>query len=330
MKVAIFSAQPFDIDAFKGIGHKHDLIFLSERLDRDSAPLARDAGAVCVTPTDIVDAPVIRALASGQTSLIVVRSSFFDNVDFRAAERCGLTVKWLPGFAPHAIAEHAAGLLLSATRKIPRALARVRRGDFSLDGLAGSNLYEKTVGVIGMGRIGRAFARIMLGFGCKLLGHDQRDDAGAGLPEVEIVSLDELLKRSDIISLHCDMNQYTTPVIDYAALEAVKPGVVLVNTAGGQLVDTQALLTSLKEGRIGAYAADVYQNERDLFQRKFDSLDSVTDPVLVSLVSQPGVLLTPHLGFLTVEAMHQVARTVVNEITYYENLTGGTADQLMI
>jgi len=330
MKVAIFSAQPFDTDAFKGIGHKHDLIFLSGRLDRDSAPLAKEAGAVCVTPTDIVDAPVIRVLASGRTSLIVVRSSFFDNVDFRAAERYGLTVKWLPGFAPHAIAEHAAALLLSVTRKIPLALERVRQGDFTLEGLAGSNLYEKTVGIIGMGRIGRAFARIMLGFGCKLLGHDQRGDADTGMPEVEIVSVDELLKRSDIISLHCDMNQFTIPVIDQAALKAVKPGLVLLNTAGGQLVDTKALVKALKEGRIGAYAADVYQNERDIFQRKFDSPDKIPDPLLISLLSQPGVLLTPHLGFLTAEAMHQVARTVINEITYYENLTGGTTDRLMI
>jgi D-lactate dehydrogenase len=170
----------------------------------------------------------------------------------------------------------------------------------------------------------------MLGFGCNLLGHDARGDAGAGMPEVEIVSLDELLKRSDVISLHCDMNQFTTPVIDQAALKAVKPGLILVNTAGGQLVDTNALLKALKEGRIGAYAADVYHHERDIFLRSFGSLDNVTDPVLVSLVSQPGVLLTPHLGFLTVEAMHQVARTVINEITYYENLTGGTTDRLMI
>lgn len=330
MKVAIFSAQPFDIDAFKGIGQKHEIIFFSERLEPDTAGLARDAQAVCVFSSDVVSAPTIRALAAGQTSLIVVRASFFDNVDFKAAEQYGMTVKWLAGFAPHAIAEHAVGLLLSISRKIPAALDRVRRGDFTLDGLMGFNLYEKTVGVIGMGRIGRAFAQIMLGFGCKVIGHDSRGDAGSGMPDVKNVSLAELLTQSDIISLHCDLNQFTSPVIDEAALNSVKPGCVLINTAGGELVDTRALLEAIGQQRISGYGADVYQGERDIFQRKFDSLDKIDDPTLVSLITHPGVLLTPHLGFLTMEAMHQVARTVINEITYFENLTGGPADRLMI
>ena len=172
MKVAYYSAKPYDIEAFREDHPRHDIQFLSESLNADTAKLAKDSDALCISPNDKVTDLTLKNLTSDKPSLIVVRSSGFDNVDFNAAQRYKITVKWLPGFAPHAIAEHAVALLLSLNRKTPQAFERIHRGDFSCEGLMGFNLCGKTVGVIGLGRIGSAFARIMLGFGCKIIAFD--------------------------------------------------------------------------------------------------------------------------------------------------------------
>jgi len=330
MKVAFFSAKPYDIEAFKEDNPRHDIQFLSEGLDSDTAKLANDSDALCISPNDQVNDLTLKNLTPGKPSLIVVRSSGFDNVDFNAAQRHRITVKWLPGFAPHAIAEHAVALLLSLVRKTPQIFERVQHGNFSIEGLMGFNLYGKTVGIIGMGRIGSCFARIMLGFGCNVLAYDPVKKNDLISDGVTYVSLKKIFEQSDIISLHCALNEFNTGIISRSVLKSVKPDLILINTARGNLVDTTAVLDALKEHRISGYGADVYEKEGNAFYHKFESLRKVNDPLLVSLIKQPGVLLTPHLGFLTFEAMQQVARTVINELTYYENMNNGSADRLMV
>lgn len=330
MKVAYFSAKPYDIEAFREDNPRHDFQFISERLDADTARLGAGSDALCISPNDIVNDLTLKNLTPGKPSLIVVRSSGFDNVDFNAAQKYRVTVKWLPGFAPHAIAEHAVALLLSLNRKIPQISERVHQGDFSVENIMGSNFCGKTVGIIGMGRIGNAFARIMLGFGCKVIAFDSEKKTDSNTGWVTHVPLKELFKQSDIISIHCNLNEFSSEIVDRAALLSVKPNLILINTARGKLVDTRAVLDALKEHRIRGYGADVYENEGNIFYHKFDSLDAINDPLLASLIRQPGVLLTPHVGFLTAEAMQQVARTVINELTYYENLTNGSSDRLII
>jgi D-lactate dehydrogenase len=330
MKVAYFSTKPYDIETFRAEKPRHDITFLSESLDANTAKLGDGSDALCISPNDMVDDSTLKNLTPGKPSLIVVRSSGFDNVDFDAAQRYQITVKWLPGFSPHAVAEHAVALLLSLNRKISEAFERVRQGDFSVDGLMGFNLCGKTVGVIGMGRIGGAFARIMLGFGCKVMAFDASKKIDLNTEGISYVSLKEIFKQSDIISLHCDLNTLSSELVNRATLKSVKPNLILINTARGKLVDTKAVLDALKEHRISGYGADVYENEAKTFYHKFGSLDKVNDPLLTSLIQQPGVVLTPHIGFLTTEAMQQLARTVINELTYYESQTDGSSDRLMI
>lgn len=331
MKVAYFSAKPHDIEAFEKHNSGHDFQFFPESLNDKTIKLANSADALCVSPNDTVNEFTLKNLTQqGKPSLIIVRSISFDNVDLNAAQRYQITVKGLPGFAPHAIAEHAVALLLSLNRRIPQAFERINQGYFSVEGLMGFNLCKKTVGIIGLGRIGSTFARIMLGFGCKIIAFDPLKRVDPTIEDITFVPLKELFKQSDIISLHCEQNEISSGIISRAALQSVRPNLILINTAGGELVDTEAVLNALKEHRISGYGADVYANEKNVFYHKFDSLEEVNDTLLISLIRQPGVLLTPHIGFLTSEAMHQVARTVINELTYFENLTNGTADQLII
>jgi D-lactate dehydrogenase len=330
MKVAYYSAMPYDIEAFREDHPRHDIEFFTESLNADTAKLAEDSDALCISPNNKVTDLTLKNLTSGKPSLIVVRSLSFDNIDINEAQRYQITVKGLAGFAPHAIAEHAVALLLSLNRRIPQAYERVNQGDFSAEGLMGFNLYRKTVGIIGLGRIGSTFAGIVHGFGCKVIAFDPLKKADSAIEDITFVSLKELFKQSDIISLHCDQNELSSGIISREALKSAKPDLILINTARGELVDTEAVLDALKEHRISGYGADVYANEGNVFYHKFNSLEDVNDPLLASLIRQPGVLLTPHIGFLTAEAMQQVARTVINELTYYENLTNGTADQLII
>jgi D-lactate dehydrogenase len=237
----------------------------------------------------------------------------------------------LPGFAPHAIAVHALALLLALNRKIPQTLGRVSQGDFTTDGLMGFNLHEKTIGIIGLGRIGSTFARIMLGFGCRIIAFDPLKRTDSTIEDIMFLSLKELFKQSDIISLHCDQNELSSGIVSWKALKTVKPNLILINTARGKLVDTAAVLDALKEHKISGYGADVYENDEAVFLHKFGSIEKIKDPLLMSLIQQPGVIITPHIGYLTFDAMQQAARTIINELTYYESrCTNEPFDQLMI
>lgn len=330
MQVAFFSTYPYERASFESNQSSHRFTFVAEKLDLHTADTARGHRALCLSVNDVVDESLIRKLSGWQIDLIIVRGSGADNIDLQAAAKCGITVKWLPGYAPRAIAEHAVALLLGLNRKIHLASARVRQGDFSIEGLGGTTLYHKTVGIVGLGRIGSAFARIMSGFGCYILATDLKQNAGALYDDMQLLSFSDLLRHADVISLHCSLNEATARVINAGSLRNVRPGALLINTARGKLVDTRAVLEALDEGLLGGYAADVYEHEEAFFHHTFPSLDAVEDPLLRMLATHPRVLLTAHQAFFTTEAMQQIARTVVNELTYYESLTGGEADRLIV
>ncbi|GAA4312461.1 NAD(P)-dependent oxidoreductase [Compostibacter hankyongensis] len=323
MKVVFFNAFSYDRSCFD-CGSGHEFIFVRERLDEVSAGKTAGSEAVCVSPDDILNDAVLKKLSAMQVKLVMVRSSGFDNVDFKAAAEYGLTVKWLPGYSPHAIAEHAAALLLALNRKVHLAFERVKKGDFSIEGLLGFNLYGKTAGIIGMGRIGCVLSEIMKGFGCTVLAHDAERKTVSGGPDVRYVSLRELLEQSDIISLHCSLNGSTDRMINEVTLRSVKTGTLLINTARGRLVDTRAVLEALKTGRLGGYGADVYEHENMLSHHPSQTLDEIGDPLLKELINTPGVLLTPHQAFLTRESMNQLSHTIINELTFYEGVHRGT------
>lgn len=329
MKVAFFSARPYDIAYFENIRSLHEFTFIEESLERDTIHLANQYQALCISATDVVDETILRLLVPLKIRLIVVRSSGIDNVDLNCADKKGIAVRWLPGYSPQAIAEHAVSLLLTLNRKTHLAFGRIKKGDFSIAGLEGFNLYRKTVGIIGMGRVGHAFATIMKGFGCRVLATDINMNADIPSDGVHYVSVTELASNSDIISLHCSLNESTHAIINREMLKVIKPGVMLINTARGQLVDTEAVLEALEDGRLGSYGADVYEHEKDFFYHTFKAPGEIGDPLLKKLMQQPNVLLTSHQAFFTREAMEQITRTVINELTYFENLTN-EANQLLI
>lgn len=331
MEVAFFSARPYEISYFEAARTHHKMRYITEKLNTDTVRLARNADVVCVSPIDDLNETTIASLHDIQIKLIMIRASGMDNVDTNAADKFGIEVKCLPGYAPRAIAEHAAALLLCLNRKIHLAFDRVSKGNFSIDGLMGFNLFNKSVGIIGMGRVGVAFAGIMKGFGCNILATDMNPSAQMTYKkDVQFVSFSDLLQKSDIISLHCTLDNASEHMINEKALEKIKPGAFLINTARGKLVDTKAVLHALDRGTLGAYGADVYEQESTFFYQTFRSLDEIDDPVLRSLVSHPHALITSHQAFLTQEAMRQMASTLIKELTYYEGLGSGLADRLMI
>ena len=319
MKIAVFSARRYDktmlAKANEGAGHA--LRFLEDRLSIDTALLAEGCAAVCVFVNDTVDAAVLGVLAGQGTRLVATRSTGYNHVDAAAARRLGIAVVRVTDYSPNSVAEFAVGLLLAVNRKIARASVRTREGNFDLDGLMGFDLHGKTVGVIGTGKIGTIFARIMAGFGCTLVGHDRYPGAAFEALGGRYVGVDELLACSDVVSLHCPLLDETHHIVDAAALARVKRGCVLVNTSRGGLVDTEAAVQALKTGQLGGLAIDVYEQEASLF---FQDLSStiITDDVIQRLVSFPNVIVTGHQAFFTVEAIGQIMRTTIDSISAFE------------
>ena len=260
MRLAVFSTRPYDrqfLDEANADG-RHELVYLEPRLDASTVAVAAGAPAVCAFVNDRLDAPVLQALHAAGTRLVALRSAGFNHVDLAAAAALGLAVGRVPEYSPHAVAEHTAALVLTLNRKIHRAHARVREGNFALDGLLGFDLHGRTVGIVGTGKIGRCFARIMVGFGCRVLAFDPQPHPEALAMGVQYVPLAELLAGSDIISLHCPLTPQTHHLIDAAALALMKPGAMLVNTSRGAVVDTPALIVALKSGALGSLGLDVY------------------------------------------------------------------------
>jgi len=329
MQVAIYSTKPYDrhyFEAANADGHK--LIFLEARLDPNTIATASGAQAVCVFVNDTVNAEVIDALARQGVRLIALRSAGFNHVDLAAARAAGIMVCRVPEYSPHAVAEHTVALILGLNRKIHRAYNRVREGNFALEGLLGFDLHGKTVGVIGTGKIGAAFLRIMSGFGCALLAHDPSPNPDCLALGVRYVDLPTLLGASHIVSLHCPLTPATHHLINGAALDKLRPGAMLINTSRGAVVDTPALIDGLKTGAIGGLGLDVYEEEADLF---FENLSDkvLQDDVFARLLTFPNVLITAHQAFFTHEALSTIAATTLGNISAFES-TGKAIHEVTI
>lgn len=284
--------------------------YIESKLDVKTAMLAEGYSAVCIFVNDTADAAVVRALKGAGVKLILLRCSGFNNVDMAEAEKQGITVKRVPAYSPYSVAEHAAAMLLTLNRKIHKAYIRTRDFNFSLNHLMGFDLHGKTVGVIGTGRIGKAFIDICRGFGMNVLCYDLYPDPDSGLV---YVTLDGLLEKSDIISLHCPLDKSTYHILDGEAFQHIKKGCILINTSRGALIDSEALLTALQTGKLGGACLDVYEEEAGLFYED-NSARGVKDLTLSLLVSRPNVIVTSHQAYLTKEALEDIARTTLENI----------------
>lgn len=320
MKIAFFDSHAFENSVFKNenILHHHEITFFETRLIEQSANLAAGFPCVCAFVNDSLDRKTMKILAENGTRLLALRSAGFNHVDLKAARDFGLKVVRVPEYSPHAVAEHATALILSMNRKIHRAYGRVREGNFSLDGLVGFDLHQKKVGIVGTGKIGSVVAKIMKGFGCHVLANDFTPDSNLINLGVEYVTFNELLKNSDIITLHVPLTPQTRHLIDEKAFSQTKKGIMIINTSRGALIDTKALIRFLKSGHIGYAGLDVYEEEEGIF---FENLSEqiLHDDQLARLLTFPNVLLTSHQAFLTKEALTNIAQTTLRNISDFEN-----------
>lgn len=314
MRTILFSTQTYDRDSFLACSSDLDLHFQPARLTLDTAALAQGHAVVCAFINDDLSAPVLECLAEGGTQLIALRSAGYNHVDLHAAQQLGLTVVRVPAYSPHAVAEHAVALVLALNRRLHRAYNRTREGDFSLHGLTGFDLVGKRVGVVGTGQIGEVFARIMAGFGCALLAYDPYPNPAVEALGGRYVPLDELLAESDIVSLHCPLNDGTRYLVNSHSLRRMKRGAMLINTGRGALVETPALIEALKSGQLGYLGLDVYEEEANLFFEDRSDLP-LQDDVLARLLTFPNVIVTAHQAFLTREALAAIARTTLDNIS---------------
>jgi D-lactate dehydrogenase len=319
MRVAIFSTKPYDRQFLNTANqiYNHDLVFFEPRLTAETAPLAHDFPAVCAFINDRLDAPALQILAEGGTKLIALRSAGFNHIDLKKALELGLTIVRVPAYSPYAVAEHAVALILMLNRKLYRAYNRVRDDNFSLDGLLGFDLHGSTVGIIGTGKIGACFARIMHGFGCHLLAYDIYKNPDCLELGVKYVDLPEVLGRSDIVSLHCPLMPETDRLINADTLKSFKPGAMLINTSRGGLIDTKAAIEALKSGQLGCLGIDVYEQEENLFFED-RSTTMIQDDAFQLLQSFSNVVITAHQGFFTRNALEAIAQTTLQNLTDFE------------
>ncbi len=318
MRLTVFSAQPYDRDSLEAVarerlaGRDVTLVHQPVALSLSTAILAEGSQAVCVFVNDRLDAAVLEALQGLGVRAVLLRCAGYNNLDLAAARRLGLFVARVPAYSPEAVAEHALALLMTLNRKTHRAYNRVREGNFALDGLLGSTLNGKTVGLVGLGQIGLATARIFHGLGCRVLGHDPQPPA-AFAAYGDAVALEPLLDEADVISLHCPLLESTRYLIDAVALARMKPGAVLINTSRGALIDTEAVIQALKRRQLGGLAIDVYEQESELFFQD-RSHDYIDDDLFVRLMTFPNVLITGHQGFFTAEALREIALVTLGNL----------------
>lgn len=316
MKVACYDTKSYDrehLARFIGPG-TGEWVFHEFRLDSTTAETAAGCEAVCIFVNDRADGECLRRLQALGVRLVALRCAGFNQVDLKEAARLGLRVVRVPAYSPHAVAEHTVALLLALNRRLHRAYNRVREQNFSLGGLVGFDLYGKTVGIIGTGRIGRVTAQIFVGFGCRVVAYDPVPDrawaTGAG---VGYMTLEELLAQADVVSLHLPLTPETEHLISYRTIGQMKRGAVLVNTSRGKLVDTVAVMEGLRSGHLGGVALDVYEEEEGLFFEDHSGV-ILRDEVLSLLLAFPNVLVTAHQAFLTNEALTEIARTTVGNV----------------
>jgi D-lactate dehydrogenase len=320
MRVAIFSSHKYDQSSFEEANRsfKHELVFFTGILESATVSLASGFPAICAFVNDRLDAPVLARLAKGGTKFVALRCAGFNNVDLEAAEAYGITVVRVPAYSPYAVAEFTVGILLALDRQVCRGWLRVREDNFSLEGLVGRDLHGKTVGVIGTGRIGALVATAFkLGFGCDVVAHDVYRNPELEKIGVRYVEVEDLLRKADIVCLHCPLSPQTRHLINEKTLALAKPGFLLVNTGRGALVDTKALIDGLKSGKVGGVAMDVYEQESDLF---FEDLSNeiVKDDVFQRLLTFPNVIVTGHQAFFTREALAAIAEITLQNIADLE------------
>jgi len=321
MKIAFFDSHKFERDIFESENkkHGHEIVYFEGRLNSQSVDLAKGFDVVCSFVNDRLDGAVLERLKSLNIRLIALRSAGFNHVDLKAATALALPVVRVPEYSPHAVAEHAVALLLTLNRKIHRAYLRVRELNFNIEGLVGFDLYGKTVGVIGTGRIGKVFVKIMNGFGCRVIAYDiQPDQELEQSGQAEYVSLEKIYRESDVISLHVPLTPETKHLIDVAAFEAMKPMVLLINTSRGALIETRALVEALKKHKIGGAGLDVYEEEEGVFFHDFSD-EGVDDDLLARLLTFPNVVITSHQAFLTKEALRNIAQTTLENISDFQS-----------
>jgi len=318
VRIAVFSTRAYDRAHFDraNAGHGHALIYLEGHLDATTGPLAHGAEVVCAFVNDRLDAAVLRTLAEGGTRLIALRCAGFNHVDLAAAAALGLRVVRVPAYSPHAVAEHTIALILALNRHIPRAVARVRDGNFALDGLVGFDLYGKTAGVVGTGKIGLCVVRLLAGFGCRVLTHDPFPSPEAVALGATATTLETLLAESDLVTLHCPLTPDTHHLLNADAFRMLRKGAMLINTSRGGLLDTRAAITALKSGHLGALGIDVYEEEADLFFEDHSGA-VLRDDVFARLLTFPNVIVTAHQAFLTAEALTAIAETTLSSITAF-------------
>jgi D-lactate dehydrogenase len=320
MRVAVFSSKPYD-EKYLGAAAEdsgHELDFFEAKLTCDHVPLAAGYDAVCVFVHDELNADVLRHLADGGTRFVALRAAGFNNVDLEVAAELGIKVGRVPAYSPYAVAEHSAALILSLVRRTHRAYNRVRDGNFALDGLLGFDLHDRCVGVVGTGRIGTVRGHIMSGFGCRLMAYDPYPNDEMRELGAKYVGLPELFAESDIISLHAPLTPETHHLVDRDSLATVKRGVMIVNTSRGGLIDTEAAIEALKDGRIGYLGLDVYEEEDEVGFFEDLSESVIQDDTFARLLTFPNVLITAHQGFFTGEALANISDTTIANITAFE------------
>jgi D-lactate dehydrogenase len=319
MRIAVFSTRPYDQRFLEEANerHGHELTFLEPRLDASTAQLANGHDAVCGFVNDQIDAEVIDLLADCGVKMITLRSAGFNNVDLPAAAARHLTVARVPAYSPYAVAEHTVALMLATQRRLGRAYNRVRDGNFALDGLLGFDLRNKRIGIVGTGQIGQIVARIMRGFGCSLRAYDPYPNNNVRDVGVRYVDLDTLFAECDVITLHAPLTPDTYHLVNEESLAKMRPGVMIVNTSRGALIDTPAVIEGLKSGHVGNLALDVYEEEADLF---FEDLSDrvIQDDVFSRLLTFPNVFITAHQAFFTEEALTNIAEATLGNAAAFE------------
>lgn len=308
-KVAFFDTKPYDRTWFDALGKNYEITYFEEKLNHHTAKFTDGFDAVCAFVNDRVNALAIERLYNNGVQLIAMRCAGYSNVDVKAAFQ-KLHIVRVPAYSPHAVAEHTMGLLLTLNRRLHKAYNRTREFNFSIVGLTGTDLYGKTVGVIGTGKIGRTFIDICRGFGMRVLAYDKFPAKDSGLDYVE---LDTLLRESDVISLHCPLTPDTRHILNRDAFSKMRKGVFILNTSRGALIDSEALLDALNSRTVGGAGLDVYEEEANLFYE--DRSDTIIhDDTLALLVSRPNVILTAHQAFLTEEALHNIAEETIKNL----------------
>lgn len=322
MKVAVFSTQSYDKHYFNLVNadFSHEFVFLEPTLNAATAILAKGCTGVCVFVNDQVDSKTLEILHQSGVNTIVLRCAGFNQVDLDTAKSLGIKVYRVPSYSPEAVAEHAVAMIMTLNRKTHKAYNRVREGNFSLERLIGFNLNGKKVGVIGLGQIGLAFAKIMNGFGCEVVAYDPVVQNSPSF--IRLVDLDTLMITADLISIHCPLNEHTHHLINQHRFDQMKEGVMVINTSRGAILNTHDAIEALKQGKLGYLGIDVYEQEDKLFFRDL-SESLIEDEQILRLMSFSNVLITAHQGFFTMEALTEIAQTTLENLNDAEGRHSG-------